>query len=1172
MRRLVRVVLLPLLAVLVLAALSTEPAAWSADEEEEEVALASDTDYVSVSSMVDREEMSAAIRLLSETYQSRVTGYPDAGLVLTPAPTPELRAFLALARAYHGRLRETAVEIWDNLQTDPKRLPSAKEVQERYGQLPALRSIIADLSSALQSYRRRHPLAGQRGRQTAEQRLVLTTLAGSFADLGETVAATDRALRKCDQAKNADLNARRAALKTAKKAVAKLDEFIDVPGDRFDSLSRYVSSFEQLSLDDLAMLHAAGKLGAAGYVYMQFKTLGLDDVDIEPFDVVVPINAGAKDDGELDGQLVIEDSGKTYTIYPMWPNLVRTPKTPPNGIVGRLTYAGKSELRSYNGLDLTNAIVMLDFDTGSRWFNAPLLGGRAVLFIEPERTLRGEAENKFLSIPVDLPRFWVPRNVADHLLALLKSRDDVRIRLKSDVVWETRPAYNIIGRLAGTDQRLKKQQVVLQSYYDSISITPSHAPGAESAANTAALLQVADTFAHHRPKRSVLFLATGGHFQGLSGTKHFISRRKRGARADENVRRLFELAYDSRRELEEAADRVWEEKRTRKAEEEKSDAERAEEQIKALGRVAKALGTVDKNLGKYRKTLAAALEEDPNKKRPEEKQFSDDELAERSRLLEEVFEPRAQAISDCMDALEREVDRAEGMVPGGGLLAWLGLGGGGDAEGEGGTTAERMAQLERTKRAVDALGDALDFSEEGISLWFSVDLSSHNGTFGIFYKGNFYNYSENIQWKFSDIGKKAREYGALIGRALAVDPGKALVDGINAIQGKDWRVYLGGKLALDSEVATLAAIPGLAFATIDDQRHLVDTPLDVWEGVDVANVHRQVRFLACLLHDLVSIAKPKDLYRLDLDDNYCEVYGQLVEFDPKTSYFPDEPIPGSVAVARANFKTAMGVRCEVMDQVGDDGKLSLLGLPNTRAVRGTVRVEGYLLDPLDGHVSYAPDLGRTGDKTYPIEIPMDMMEKPVTVVMFECLGMTIFDMVDQRFFTFLSQMHVYDAASEAEPQEYGTCLPLPPQQWVSYYEPVAVVYARPGTRLKVTMGASVLGLRFVLLNSTDANWREGLQHAKECRRAAEGRGYLVDDYPSIPATPYRAAWDMWKVDDHRAGVLEDKGIRNSRINSLHDTAEYYLNEADKSLQRKEYDQFLVNARRAWSYESRAYPD
>ena len=1153
LERIVRFAFVPLLGVLVVSAFGTVPAAWSAEEDEEEVALRSETDYLSVSSLVSRDEMSKTVRLLSERYQSRVTGYPDAGLVLAPRGTPALQDFYSLARQYHQRLRSAALEIWANLQTQSKRLPSEKEVQEHYGKLPTLAAIVSDIDGALRHYQRKHPMSRPVRRHTAEEKLVRMTLEGSCTDLEDGVRVAADALKACERAKGGRLDARREALQAMKKAIAKLDELLDMPGDRFDSLSSYLSSFKQLAPNDLQDMHRAGRLGAAGYVYAQFRMLGLDDVDIEPFDVVIPINAGARAADELDAELVIEDTGKSYPIYPMWPNLVRTPKTVPAGMVGRLSYAGRSDLRSYNGLDLTNAIVMLDFDSGSRWFNAPLLGARAVLFIEPERTIRGEAENKFLSIPVDLPRFWVPKDVADRLLALLKLRGDVRIRLKCNVVWETRPAYNIIGRLTGTDQRLNKQQVIIQSYYDSISITPSHAPGAESATNLAALLQVADTFVHHRPKRSVLFLATGGHFQGLAGSKQFITKRKRGARTDSRVRRLFELADDSRNELEEAADRVWEEERARKVDERKSAAERAEEQIKALGRVGKALRTVRKNVRRYRKTVDVALREDPNKKRPEEKLFSDVELTERARLLQEVFEPRVAVMNRAMDALERELQEADGLVR--------------DA-----TVDERTEQLDSAKAAVDALADALDFSEEGISLWFSIDLSSHNGTFGIFYKGNFYNYSENIQWKFSDIGKKAREYAALIGTALAVDPKKALVDGINAIQGKDWRVYMGGKLALDSEVATLAAIPGLAFATIDDQRHLVDTPLDVWEAVDIANAHRQVRFLACLLHDLVSISKPKDLYRLDLDDNFCEVYGHLVEFDPKTSYFPDEPIPGAVAVARAHFKTAMGVRCEVMDQVGNDGKLSLLGLPNTRAVRGNVRIEGYYLDPVDGHVSYAPDLGRTGDKTYPIEIPMDMMEKPVSVVMFECLGMTIFDMVDQRFFTFLSEMHVYDAASEAEPQEFGTCLPLPPQQWVSYYEPVAVVYARPGTRLKVTMGASVLGLRFVLLNATDENWAEGRKHTKDCLRAAEGRGYLVDDHLSIPATPYRAAWDMWKVDDHRAGVLADKGVRNSRIEGLHASAKEYLDRAGYWLQRKEYDRFLVNARRAWSYESRAYPD
>jgi len=84
------------------------------------------------------------------------------------------------------------------------------------------------------------------------------------------------------------------------------------------------------------------------------------------------------------------------------------------------------------------SIVLLDFNCGSGWFNAPLLGAKAVLFIEPEElgakavlfiepeeTIRGEAEQKFLSMPVNIPRYWVPKEVADYLLGLLDQADEV---------------------------------------------------------------------------------------------------------------------------------------------------------------------------------------------------------------------------------------------------------------------------------------------------------------------------------------------------------------------------------------------------------------------------------------------------------------------------------------------------------------------------------------------------------------------------------------------------------------------------------------------------------------------------------------------------------------------------------------------------------------------------
>ncbi|MCD6351411.1 MAG: M28 family peptidase, partial [Armatimonadetes bacterium] len=874
---------------------------------------------------------------------------------------------------------------------------------------------------------------------------------------------------------------------------------------------------------------------AAQFVEKRFRELGLDDVTVETFPVLVPVSM--PDEKGRVSSLTVRD-GRDFEILPMWPNLLRTTQTPPDGITGRLVYAGPGNLRAFNGTDVTDSIVLLDFNCGSEWFNAPLLGARACLFIEPQETIRGEAEQKFLSLPVDIPRFLVRRADADYLLSLLKSKEDVMVTVKSKVRWKRVQGKNIYGTIRGTDPRLSRHTVVVQSYYDSVSVTPDVAPGAESACSLATMFQMIKAFKDQPPKRTVLFLATSGHFESLAGTKWFIRNRVRGARIEKYVRRCFQTADKARRDIEDAAERVWEEEKTGPSKVKKTHDEIVEERYRALGRIYKALKSGVKRVRYLKKVIAKGRRVDPNRGKVKEKQLSPGELKERARLLDE-FE---QAVPDMQKSLQNAIAVVQQAR----------------REGRHASTEQREASLEKVKAALQEATDALDFSHKGISLWFSIDLSSHRPTFGIFYKAYFYNYSESIQWKFSDIGKKAREYGDLIAAALSVNRADRLVDGINAIQGKNWQTYMAGKLALSSEVATIAGIPGVGFATINDSRPMVDTPLDTPDQVDLDNLYEQNKFLACLLLDLVNITEPKKIYDLQLEDNFVEVKGRLVRFDPTVSTFPDEPIPGAMAVARTGTKSAMGVRCEPVDMANQEGRIHILGLPNVRARGGVVPVEGYLLDPADGHIAMAPDRGVNGAEAYPIELSLDQDIKPVTVVMFRCKPMVVFDMVDQRFFELLREISVLDSATDARPYQYGYCLPLPPQQFVSAYEPVALVFAPSGTKVKVLMGASVLGLRFILVNPT--------------ARQPEGEGFLIDAHPSMYATPFRVAMDMWRVDDVRTKRLKNHGIENVRVDKAHKRARDELLAAIQALEHREYDQFMTAARAAWSFESRAYPD
>lgn len=898
-----------------------------------------------------------------------------------------------------------------------------------------------------------------------------------------------------------------------------------------DRMERFVN---QLASFGSRVTGYPGCARAATLIEQQFAALGLP-VTKETFQVLVPM---PKYDAQGNPASITTASGKKFGLLPLWPNLVQMPKTPAAGLSGKLIYAHKGTLQSFNGQDLIGSIVMLDFDCGREWFNAPLLGAKAVLFIEPRETIRGEAEQKFLSMPVNIPRFWVPKGVADMLLGMVAQQGSVNVNVKCDIDWQKVTGTNILAHLKGTDPRLSKQQVVMQAYYDSISVAPVLAPGAENACSMAALMELARAFKAHPPKRSITFLASAGHFEAMAGEKAFLARRMRGARSEKYVKKLFGLVRGGRRGLDDAAASVWEEEAPTVDAAPKTPDEIAEERVRALGRITRAINQAEKKLRAAERTSTTALNYNPNTGKAYERMLDDAELARRTQLIQGL-QAALPNMKSTLAQLKQLVDQSRPLR-------------------RNGDTAAREAALKGIQKALYDTTDAMDFSADDINLWLAVDLSSHNQSCGVFFKGYFYNYREDIQWKYSQIGKKAREYGDIISRFMNVPSGSRFVDGINALKGKNWQTYMSGKLALSNEVATLAGVPAVGFATINDSRPWVDTPLDIPKHVEFGNLFDQTTFLSCLLQDMVNISEPRNLYDLDLEDNYVEVKGRLVLFDPEISTFPDEPIPGAVAVARTGQKTDMGVRCEVFDKVGSDGRLYLSGLPNVRAAGSQIPVEGYLLDPNDGHVSMAPDMGVNGAEAYPFKVKCDQDIKPITCVMFNCLPMALFDMVDQRFFQLLSEIHIYDASTDAVPYQYGYCLPLPPQQFESSYEPVALVFAAAGTKLKLTMGASVLGLRMILVNPTKKN--------------PEGDGYLIDNNPSMYATPFLVARDMCDIDDIRINSLESHGIKNSRVQKAHQQAKEYLLAASAFLRDRVYDRFLTSARSAWSYESRAYPD
>lgn len=398
--------------------------------------------------------------------------------------------------------------------------------------------------------------------------------------------------------------------------------------------------------------------------------------------------------------------------------------------------------------------------------------------------------------------------------------------------------------------------------------------------------------------------------------------------------------------------------------------------------------------------------------------------------------------------------------------------------------------------------------------------------------------------------------------------GTNFVNAISASGGKTWKTYIPGKIAFDSEVATLVGKTGIAFATIEDARVLTDTPLDTIDRVDLrqdGNVHQQAQTLASLL--IQALRDPQMPTAARVGNFYCNLFGDVVEFDARESALPNKPVPYPIITLRRKHKTMMGVRGDLFTMGDNKGNFEVAGLAMegraTRRLGGAQEVEAYILDPDSGDIVYAPDLGNYGAKLLPNKVPINTRRRGCRVVTFPCVSTTIYDLVDQRYLRTLRELEVYDALSDSPPEKFGVSKPWQ-QEGVSAAEPIALVYSEPQSRIKIGMAYGQIGKRLLLIKATKSGMKNPTLYT--------GEGFVVRENGSIRLTPYVVVRDMWWLDENRSRLYKRFGISSDRLDKLHQFADEYLNRAETALYQNDYQQALKLARAAWGYESRAYPD
>jgi len=306
-------------------------------------------------------------------------------------------------------------------------------------------------------------------------------------------------------------------------------------------VSAFRRDVEALSSLDSRVAGYDGCEAAAQYVQARFRQTGLASVGTSAFQVAVPLDQGG----------ALEVGGASVPVYGLWPNSTRTTTLPPGGVSGPLLYARNAEFRHFDGHDVAGSIVLLDFNCGTGWINAFQLDAAAVVFIEPTTTLSGEAQSKVIDLPLDLPRFWLKRQDLRRVLTAsgvdrLQQGQVVNAncRLIARMDWARQQTSNVFGLVPGADPELHREYVVITAYYDTMSVVPQVAPGADQTGGIGALLQLAEVFSKHPPARSVVFIAMSAHHMALKGMRQVVFQDtidRVASMVNEHVKRLHEL-------------------------------------------------------------------------------------------------------------------------------------------------------------------------------------------------------------------------------------------------------------------------------------------------------------------------------------------------------------------------------------------------------------------------------------------------------------------------------------------------------------------------------------------------------------------------------------------------------------------------------------------------------
>jgi hypothetical protein len=259
---------------------------------------------------------------------------------------------------------------------------------------------------------------------------------------------------------------------------------------------------------------------AADYVHRTLEEIGIEEVFELPFWVW----------GDEILECFLEINGERLPLYPMRPNLIAQPVTPPEGFEGDIIYASRGAYSDFPVVDVAGKIVVLDYNSPEGWRRAFALGALAVIYVDDGSTPQKAVHHG--NAPANFPRFYAPPETARSLFVSEReeaTEGSARLRptrgkVVSAVRWKARRGRNVIAYLppAGSAaERYEEEVVVIAAPLDTYGDVPQLTGGARTAANVAGLLEIARVLHHTENRRPVLVAFLDGEGAAHAGARTF---------------------------------------------------------------------------------------------------------------------------------------------------------------------------------------------------------------------------------------------------------------------------------------------------------------------------------------------------------------------------------------------------------------------------------------------------------------------------------------------------------------------------------------------------------------------------------------------------------------------------------------------------------------------------